>query len=302
MILLSRYKKNCNNVFSIELVQYDVPYAITPTWLGTYDYYEMLALGRVNKRNTSSNMDADIRITDETGAHTITFRTTMDPALFFGTLLFPASGSSSDTPFSDFLLIAQEYFAQQTHPVLNSTNYEIVYPSFPITDLDEANNIRTMYCEKLAAPGTYAPLELLFGTGAHRGSQASRPLGFVPGVDTIPDIQYNYGAHPSFSSNPRPFRYINIYLEEPPEFQPFARVYTTDETKSNYVNHCDQPRRSRILKQPIKNMKRLRFKIRGENDIELSFIAEIGLLFTVEVLSIAQVPKVPAWVQQRLVL
>ena len=49
-------------------------------------------------------------------------------------------------------------------------------------------------------------------------------------------------------------------------------------------------------------MKRLRIKTTAEDDMVLLIENDVGIMLVFELLSIAQVPKVPAWVIQRLSL
>lgn len=130
-------------------------------------------------------------------------------------------------------------------------------------------------------------------------SQASQLLGFKPNIDTVPDPDYFNGVLSPYTPNPRPFPYFDVNLEETAEFNPFARIYGLSDITTFQSTPDDFPNKPRILKQPVRALRQLRFEIRLQGDRIPQFISDIGMDFVVEALSIAQVPKVPNWVQQR---
>ena len=312
-------EEELQQVFSIELVQYSFPRTITNTWVGIVDTNNTRRNDGVLELNsTKTNVQTDIRITSEDGLSSIILHSNLDLGIFFPVPatfpnnavftfsgqtpeeLIPIPGKLSQREVSQFDIEAR--FALSTDSVLNSTNYTVEWVY--LNDVDKANEIQTMIVSN-NGPATYATVEFLYGTGANKENQTSRVWGFPPGVDSTPTTEQTpnlNGARPSAPLQFTQFRYMNIYLEEAPEFRPFARIYTTDEIENNYTTPCNLPMRTRILKTPIRRMRRLRFRASLEDDIELLSGSDNGLMFTFEVLSIAQVPKVPAWVIQRLTL
>ena len=89
-------EEEIQQVFAIELVQFDVPRIISATWIGQYDLAETLRTGIVAPRGNFSNMITDIRITDETGVNSVVFQGNLDPAEIGSGETFPYSGLQRD--------------------------------------------------------------------------------------------------------------------------------------------------------------------------------------------------------------
>lgn len=286
-------EEEIQQVFSIELVQYSIPRNVVSTYLGQVDTFRAIREGVTTLANTQSNMVVDMKLVDETGTQSVILTGTLDPLPGTG---LSYSGGRLNLPEEirqatfDMLSVA---LSNSTHPLLNNTNYNIEVV------LDD-NNIMTITAPNQFAL-TYANVELLFGSGPNRLKQSSVPMGFPPFQDTGSGMAVNnLGALGSFAVNLHPFRYLDVSIREANEFKPVARIYALDEDQDDYVNPCDLPKRCRIMEKPIRNMKTMGIKIRGERGLNLSFYGQTGIYLTFELLSIAQVPKVPSWVIQRL--
>jgi hypothetical protein len=288
-------EEELQQVFSIELVQYSIPRNIASTFLGQFDSLKSLRTGAQERNNTGSNMRVDIELVDETGTQRTVLEATMDPIETLGFSLSGLKFLIAEQAVVAWVGVITEALVNSTHPVLNSTNYSVAF------DLDDNDRVTVTFPN--TGPATFARARILNGTGPNRSNQSSIPMGFIPDKDGADPVASNdYGISGEFTINLDPFHYLNLYVKEVPEFQPLARVYTVDESKDNYVNPCDLPHRVRIMKNPIRNMKTMGIRVRAKNDFQFSFYSQIGLYFTFELLSIAQVPKVPDWVIQRLSL
>ena len=215
-------------VFSIELVQFSIPLTIAPTWIGRVSVFQAILNGGVLiLNNTETNTLTDIRITSEDGLSSDIIRSDLDRALLtlFGSpQQVTVSGFTPDTLELQRILLEddiQERFALLTGPVINDTNYEVKW--IFLNDLDKANALTTMVVENKGTPGSYASVEFLYGTGANKDNQTSRVWGFPPDVDSTPTASPEYGARPSAPLQFSQFRYININIEEAPEFKPICK-------------------------------------------------------------------------------
>lgn len=305
-------EEELQQVFSIELVQYSIPHSTAPTWIGKLDYSQVFRdNGVVVLNSTPTNTLTDILITTEDGLSSAILKSDSDQNVAYGYIFFLFFHTkTSISGFRPAQISVQRNLLERDiegrfilldHPVINESNYEVKWVY--LNDLDEANDITTMVVENKGTPGSYATVEYLYATGTSKHNQTSRVWGFPPGVNSTPTASPENGARPSFPPTFTQFRYINVNLEEAPEFSPLARIYTTNnDEEDNYVNPCDIPRKTRIMKTPIRNMKRMRISLNAENGMQFMGLSDIGVLLVFEILSIQQVPKVPKWIVQRLSL
>jgi hypothetical protein len=205
-------------------------------------------------------------------------------------------------------------FALAGHPVLNFVNYTMVNAFEPGTMK------LTMYLENNFVPGSYGTIQFLYGTGKNREKQTSGVFGFKYGEDTPVLAANNFGIKADFMSNTFPYRYIDIETRETDEYNPLARVYLTEEDPirlggitepgqdpldfitDDYINPFDIPHNCRILRNPIKDLRELQIRLVLRNGAKVAEVANIGMDFTFEVYSVQQAPKVPCWVNQKLLL
>lgn len=300
-------------IIGAELVQYNIPRACFPLWLGTYDWNEMKAIGVVTKRNTTSNMLSDVSITDETGANTYNFVLSMDPAHSRNALTpydpFPYSGyafSPNTFLFTDpngFWNQETNYkFNLSTDPVVNNVNYTLAYTV-------DVNNRVSLTATNNFAP-TFARVRFLNGSGSNSENQMSNWLGFVSDKDTEPIADNNYSACGPFAAHAHPFRYIDVSIAELPEFMPFARIYGLDEGSTGsgitfdfmpgFVTPDNIQTNMRLMKQPVREMHQLSIKVTAPGGKLLPWFADHGIMFTIDIYSLVAVPKIPKWLIQRM--
>lgn len=274
------------HVVAIELVQYSLPTFLATTFLGRFDYYLFQKTAVLEFINSNSNYNMDIQVTDISGTYTEIFSLENLGGIYI---------NSNE--------IVGEYFAGLlTTRFLDGSSPVFIYPTYRSVVSFDVNEVATF---KVYHPGTlsFCPVRILNGTGPNRQNQSSIPTGFIPNVDTpLTGPEHDYGAVGTFTCNNTPFLYVDINIKEFPELDPVARIYVLKEEQDKYNIPSDLPNRIRILKQPVKNLKTMRISIRTERDMIPAFVARIGVYLTFELHSIAQVPKVPDWLIQRLSL
>ncbi len=291
-----RLPQELQDVFSIELVQFNVLKTTIPTFYGTMDMSqaredEGLVLG-----TSGSNMVTDVLIENMSGPETLSFTATLDPLSYF------VSGVQRDLPLAGetldktqiilyfYLAFCYQWF-QSTDAVLNSTNYDITLGG------DLADGKFIIYLEDSGAPGTYASVSFLYGTGPNKRNQASQVLGFSKNRDTTPEATTFYGAASEFSVIPKPMVYIDVNSPQTREINPLARIYLLDE-REDYVRPCDIEHGVRIIKNPVRRMQFLDLDVRLPGGIPVQNADDVGFQLTVEMYSVMPVPKKPQWVNQ----
>ena len=287
-------------VFSIELVNFTIPRIMTPTLLGRYDQFDLWRTGVILEIPQNSNMLYDLRISDETKSNSLILSGGLDPGIVLGFAAviysgFPLDQESLFIAFY-FDLLSRFSNAVASNPVFGGGNYTINIGG------DQNYQIFFELENNVAVPTTYGFVDILFGTGPNKDNQMSIPLGFQPFLDQQGDPNNtNNRLRAPYMMNISQFTYIDVNLAQASENTPWARIYTVDEI-SAYSAPKTVPYRSRMLKTPVRNLKFLDFQIRTQGGRVMGEISNTGMDMTIEVLSIAQVPKVPEWVLQRLAL
>ena len=288
-------------VFSIELVNFTIPRTMTPTFLGKIDQFALWKTGVIVYVPQNSNMLYDLRIENETRTSSLLVSGGLDPGFLFlglGTVVwsgFPLDQLVMTLAFL-FDLSVRFQLAVFGDPVFGTGSWGIG------AGFDQNFQLFMGLENSAPIPPTYGYVSALFRTGPNKDNQISIPLGFTPDVDQINDGSEDRNAlWAPYMLNPTPFTYVDVFLAQAAENEPWARIYTVDEV-TKHSTPKTVPYRSRMLKTPVRNLKFLDFTIRTRGGRVLTEVSNTGMDMTVEVLSIAQVPKVPDWVIQRLTL
>lgn len=178
----------------------------------------------------------------------------------------PVIYNTPQLPNADLISTLVETFASV---ILKDPDFGSKVDIIPLPQTDES---LTLVCRTLAYPplatwpgyGT-TECELLFGTGPNKERSAARTLGFDP-IDYAFFPVVILGTLFQFRSSPFPalinkFRYLDVFLDEVPEFQPFQRIYlpTIDSYSTSLPENAG---RVRFLRQPIRNLKELTIRLR----------------------------------------
>ena len=294
------------NVVSIELTGWNIDGEVYSTFVGRYNSVAPLANPNDQTRSIIPGASTiDVELEDETG--TVFLVVNMNVEMGLGEI------SSTGIVLEDataLLNVLNATFITQLGRVGNAT-------------FSNANTVG-QFLEDTAGRiyfvayrvGILVPLRsrFLFRTGPGASDQASRPLGFPP-VDTprvtaltaTPGVGsgLNYVVVGSHYYNLQPWRYINVYVDEMSNnFEPVARIFYHRETglaNSNPANRrpFNIDNRSRLLQEPLRRLDRLSIRLTLDDDKRLAEFLDTGHQLTFDVLSLAQEPTVPGWVDQR---
>lgn len=213
----------------------------------------------------TDKLDFELKSGGNTEQFTVTF-----PRARYSYAATPAIGTLSYTAVLKQLM--QE-------AVVGSANFSTV--TFTVTsDAEERTSVTV-------SAGT---LSFLFASGTNAGNSAFSPMGFTQ-TDTVAASSI---VSPK-KTNLRPYRFIDINIEEAREFSPNFRVWTTS---PNSMSLSTIPHRTRLLSsKPIHRLKRLRITITLEGGL-LPTYDEGGHDFLVTIFSLSNEQSVPPWVRQ----
>ena len=288
------------DVIGIELVGYQFFRVITPTFLNDLDLFKYLKFGTVQRTSELSNTLYDIELTTPDGLNQLVFTGDMSQAVVFF-ITFPLSGRyvgngfSQQTELLTFFNVFDVYarYALANDPVLNDTD-------FPLAPIRNAHR-QVEWILTDAGTSEMGTVRFLFGTGPNKLSQASIPLGYLSDLDTIPEADTK-GALAPFRPNPSPWRHLNLFLKEAEDLQPVARIYPGDDKFPGNSRPYKFPSQTRILKKPVRSMRRMRMELKLDNGRTPAFLGDKGIDFTFDVLSLSQTQKVPEWMRQKFTL
>ena len=182
-------------------------------------------------------------------------------------------------------------------------------------NLTDENKLE-MYFYRTAGAMEPMPSFFMFRSGPTSDDNAGKPAGFNSTTDTSLSgltetagigSGFNYVVLSDYIVNVQPFRYLDVTVKETNEdFVPLARVYLNrtyeEDNIHHYVRPCNEGMNARLLTNPVRRLDRLTILITLENDYRLSDAFASPHQLTFDVLSLAQVPIVPRWIEQRLFL
>lgn len=241
-----------------------------------------------------------------------------DPTPFtFSAEIPPLDGTSTPTEMASIVALAMnnavraaftdgnwlDYTGQSStasfSTITLSCFYEEAGPGIP----ENANAAQTL---GFAAGHRSFKMDLNFGTGPHADESIARIIGFTPGVDVEVFALITGGGifatyYFEFPGTERvlttPYPYLDIFIDEMPEFQPFFRFYPPNTT---YTRRQLLPGRSRILSNPIRRLDKLRVRIRHQGGI--TPLATYPIFFHLRIFHIVEGDNVPQYLTERIVI
>ena len=156
------------------------------------------------------------------------------------------------------------------------------------------------------------PSYFLFKTGPTASTNGARALGFKDDEDTtllpLELINRTIGQgldHPlkgTYLVDLQPYKYIDISVRElHQDFNVLNRVYLNRIfDRPVYVRPYNDRPKARLLSNPLRNLKFLTIQLTLMNNTRLPPQGTGSHQIEFEILSIAQVHKLPSWIQQRL--
>lgn len=296
-----------DNVVAIELYQYNASRDAGPTFSGVFDferalYGEFAAQQNAVTGKTPTRMD----FPNEAGQPFFEVLSDLDPLAGF----IPATFSTGAYPVADYILTKSYLFtAFQT----DFSSRALVAGITPPVISNYASENGTVYTDErmfvrfqsTVTPGNFAPLTLKYGTGIASGKvdssqNTARQLGFNPYRDTQVDANsYTVG---DYLFNNRPYRYLEVFVDEIDELQPVARIPLVNRQDDDYVTSEDPPRLPRILIRTVERLWKMHVRLRLEGDRIPPTVADTGTDLVFDVYSIAPIQKLPDWINQTFTL
>jgi hypothetical protein len=141
-------------------------------------------------------------------------------------------------------------------------------------------------------------MRFLFETGPNQNNSSYYAMGF----DKLDTPFFTKEIISPITTRLRPFRYVDINIDEAAEFKPLRRIYVEDNFNNSVTrNEIDATRTRLLSSQPIRNLKRLHIRINLENGL-VPPDSPYGHDFTLTVFSVANEITVQKWIKQVFVL
>lgn len=298
------------NVVSIELVDWNFDNAWGPTFVGRYNtLYPDETLTDLARSTVPGACTFDIRIENEATPPTSALEFTVNMEFVSGgvSLCNAIYSTKANVVAAINTAVTTAFTALgTTFANINSTN-----TTLSLTLEDSGRMMWTAF--RTANPFEPMRVNLLFKSGPTAADQASRAIGFDFGVDAIapsstvstPGIGSgtNFATIGTSQVNPQPFRYVDIEVQQVPEYSPLARVYLAREDEIYSFETARQTgRNARLLSDPIRRLDRLGIKLSMGGDYRITEGNLASHQLTFEILSLAQESDIPEWVAVRLAL
>jgi hypothetical protein len=278
---------------SIELVSYNIPRAIMPTFVeAAIDPSGNAIVG---------NNKLDIRLADVPETQSLEF-----------TVTFPPGRYESIEDFTDTIPALFGDAMDAEGDAFFNTGAGVAFVVISST-IDSVANIFSVISE-IGGNNELISMEYLFESGVNTNNSAWNVFGFVQGEDSgglqtvnvgngllAPTIIYD--PVPTSAATVRPYRYIDVFIDEAPELSPVARIFLTDETtqESVYTTNKRIQNRVRLLKDlPIRKMSTMTVKIQFENNIVPTEEFECGYDFIFDLMVLSPEQSIPCWTEQQL--
>lgn len=308
------------NVISIELVQYNVPQGYGTMLAQGSDFLSYMYNPVPAYENIPPGPDAQLPLRVISASSGAAFDFTMiaglDPYIFqngakTGFLL----GTFAGNPVPERTQGLFGYYALQdidgqlaydptrvisgTAPSPDLTTTYWIEEHRPNIGVDYTQYDRTLFAIREGGPfvfGDYGEVRLL-NESLPLENNPALTLGFNPYVDAVPAAGENVLLSP-YMSILRRYPYIDLFVDEAPEFSPLARIPLVKEATENFVVTKNQPRKTRMLTRPIPQLKQLRIRLRLEKNLKPPTTQELPCDLVFEIKSLSQVSTVPEWVDQ----
>lgn len=291
-----KLKEQVQNVIGVELKGYTVSPSMAPAFVGKYPD----SVNKPTKVASQGNHLWDVRVTHPSGTPVANF--TVDLDFLVGEI--PLTGRPIGDDASELLSLMTAGFLLQLY---YDPNYAAVWSNFNVEVVlyneDSGrflfNNQFQLTLRDTIAPFDYATVEFLFGSGPNAGESVATVLGFKQGVDTVPD-PVTKGAYGDFPVNLTPFRYLDVNIQEFPEFKPHSRIFLPLGKFSQPSN--PNPRNVRLLRRPLRNLQTFTVSLRLPIGIFVAWNGDQNHELEFEVLSLEPGARIPGWVDQEFVL
>lgn len=252
-------KNRILDVIAIELTSFAMPTSVTPTFLS----------------NVNDALDFELSL----GPVTKTFTARMPTNSF--------TYQNATVPYLDLVGVLQQ-----------TLNKAIFFdPDFGSGGTTPVFFWTQAMPEQITVIGTSggAQLRLLFASGTNANISCASALGFTKVDHLVPAGNYIVS---NFPVNLEPFNFVEVYVDELPEYKPLARIYNPASAGSVLQQDYSVTRMRWLSDAPPRFLDKLTIRIRLPNGapIEDAYKNNHSLTFSVVALSHAS-EKVPAFLQ-----
>lgn len=262
-------EKAIQYVVGMEITAYDMPRSLTPSFLASQD-----GIAGTNK--------VDFELSADTGSVVQTFSVTLPQRNFtYQDLLSPLNGYTNTLE-----LILNDAIANDAN-FGEGGAYEATFTVVPMPDQTTRVDVSGVGVDGF---------RFLFATGANESNSAYSQMGFtkVDGSTALSQVSPN-------SARLDTYRYVDVFIEEVPEFKPVERLYLTPSSSDSVLNNLNI-NRTRLLTDPVHRLRTLRVRLELENGASPPSTSAEEHGFTLTVTSLSNETSVPAWVNQTFTL
>lgn len=285
------------NVFSLEVIQYNLPRDASPTFVGQYQIEDLL-YGDTEPRKTSTNTRTLFRVDypDEVGTPFWQVMSDMDPYETGASQTSPTANYVYPYELTEELVLVdaavRAFFAGLFPTFANP--YTIVKHNTlpgqgPLTDLT---------LQTTTGPLRYAQISYLYKTSGIKDNPGI-VLGFNPNKDALTGSDNHFRG--DYMRNSKPYRYMDVFVDEVPELQPLARLWLVDDQESFNIS-VDPPKKPRVLLNPVPRLRKMHIRLRLADGVRPPMIADTGVDLIFDAYSLCPVQEVPAWVMNTFLL
>lgn len=291
-----------HNVVAIELYQYNVSRDAGPTFSGVFDF-ERALYGDFKAQQNKTDGKTPVRMyfPDEAGTPSFEITSEYDPAkVFFAPLNLGAY------PTADYILLPsylQNIFATDWG------SRAVVAGIAPPVISNYASENGTLYPDErifyrfynTTAPANLAEITYKYKTGnVDTSENTARVFGFNPYKDT--QVDANSYTKGDYLINTRPYRYLDVFIDEVDELKPVARIPLVNRQDDDFVVSENPPRLPRILIRTVERLRKMHVRLRLEGGRIPPTVADTGTDLVFDVYSLAPIQKLPNWVNQTFVM
>ena len=287
-----------SDVVGFEVVGYQLRRAIAPTFVRQ---------GTGKGTATQGNNWLDLRIADVPETTSLEFSVEFEPGSF--------QGFAGYTKITDYLDRAMD---AEGDPTFNTANgYAFTLGGATAAETARYNALEgagtgKWFLLRLENGGdpTVCSLQLKFGTGTNAANSAWDVLGFDEGVDAVTDPVTGLQPLPVRPMNLRPFRYVDVIVEEAGAARnPVRRIFLEDKepTQLSFLvgdssrdsTTRTEPSLSQVLDdQSPRRLMTVRVRLQFEGNVIPPASHELHYDLVLDILHLSPEQSVPNWVQQ----
>jgi hypothetical protein len=286
--IVFRLPRRLQNVQAVEVVDYNVPSDIAPTFFA-------------DAPGLPGNNMLDVEMERVSTGDTLAFTVELDTEVFYATYGDMVEGVRAQIEAA--MDVQGDAFFATGNDLLVKAEANVA----EVLDGAEQGLTNFYLQHDVAAPATpeEARLRFLFGTGPNRGRSPARVLGFDEGADTVvvgPATVFFGTAVQSETRGYkiaalRPSRYVDVFLKEAQpglrQGAPLARLPLADASFLRVPRRVDRPR---LLLDPIRALDRLSLRLRLEGGRPPApATGHDGWDLVLDLLVLADRPAVPEW-------